>query len=513
MDGSLSNSVEDKGDNLEENSDGAGGAAEHEPGAQEGTSLRTRGAKRLREQTPRTHQHGQHGSGAKCARSEHGTDEALLQAVVANDLNSPRPKKECLERSQYPRLSGQPTPATGPRSYRSQLSPSVADEELVRGVRGDTRGCMFDGVMECTETVCTRPVQQVCDERAGVGMAGEGINGGALKGSSTENLLIEEDIDTSRVGVRVDSPNMSEQSDGEEMDFDGAERERSSTCDNHGEALSRPEHDSPGKIPGWLGGDGHSWQPRSEELLPAVTRGSREGSSSEESTDKLMVVDARMEEAAALRQAGVAGDEEFKELFAKLKCHLKWRWGKGTHSLSNDFWIYKGGAKAKTAKLGVDKFATKDSVVQYVRGLLGLADVAACNGDEHSEEEQDQGTGGDSVEIGDVDKRDEEDTGEKEETGTASHQRGSLVSTPKGRVLQEALEALNPSNAPDVLQQRTTEFNQVLRFVTNSVSKASGGSLYLCGVPGTGKTQTMAHVQAKIHEKYSKASVVASESW
>ncbi|CAN0553224.1 unnamed protein product, partial [Ectocarpus sp. 8 AP-2014] len=65
------------------------------------------------------------------------------------------------------------------------------------------------------------------------------------------------------------------------------------------------------------------------------------------------------------------------------------------------------------------------------------------------------------------------------------------TSTTKGRALQSALEALNPSNAPDVLKQRTMEFTQVLQFVTNSVANASGGSLYLCGVPGTGKTQTM----------------------
>ncbi|CAN0533149.1 unnamed protein product [Ectocarpus sp. 12 AP-2014] len=79
-----------------------------------------------------------------------------------------------------------------------------------------------------------------------------------------------------------------------------------------------------------------------------------------------------------------------------------------------------------------------------------------------------------------------------------------ITSTTKRRALQSALEALNPSNAPDVLKQRTTEFNQVLQFVTNSVAKASGGSLYLCGVPGTGKTQTMAHVRAEVEEKFSK---------
>lgn len=504
VDESFSNSVEDN--TPDENSDGVGGAAGHESSAQEGSSFHHSGAKRLRER-PRTCQHDQDGSTAGCTPcDEHRPNEASPQEF-AGDLNSPRRKKECLERSQYPRLNGQPTPATGQCSYRSQRSPSVAGEGLIRRGRGDTSGGIFDGVMECPETMCTSNPMQDCDEKVDVGMTGDGI-GGAFEGKSMENLLDEDSIDTYGVGARVDSPNLSEQCDGEEMDFDGAEREPPSIGDNLGEMLSRPEQNSPGKPSGTLGGGRHSRQPPPQEPLAAVRR------SSQESTDKQVVVDAMKEEAAALRQAGVTGDEEPNELFCTLQSRLKWRWGGLVNKLSNDYWIYKKGASAKTAKLGVDKFATKGDVVQYVRGVLGLTNATTCNiNDTQRKAKRNQGRERNLVEIEDEEERDEEqETNEQEEAGPASYQRGGLVSMPKGRVLQKALEALNPSNAPDVLQQRTTEFNQVLRFITNSVEKASGGSLYLCGVPGTGKTQTMTHVQAKIHEKYSKASGACSTS-
>ena len=83
------------------------------------------------------------------------------------------------------------------------------------------------------------------------------------------------------------------------------------------------------------------------------------------------------------------------------------------------------------------------------------------------------------------------------EDGTAEsgHDTGLL---PAYEALQSAVEALQPSNAPAVLKQRTAEYEKVLQFVQDSVSRSCGGSLYLCGCPGTGKTQTMAHVQEKI---------------
>ena len=83
------------------------------------------------------------------------------------------------------------------------------------------------------------------------------------------------------------------------------------------------------------------------------------------------------------------------------------------------------------------------------------------------------------------------------EDGTAEsgHDAGLL---PAYEALQSAVEALQPSNTPAVLKQRTAEYQKVLQFVQDRVSRSCGGSLYLCGCPGTGKTQTMAHVQEKI---------------
>lgn len=512
-------------DNILEKPGGGGGETSHEAGTREGSSSQSRGAKRPREQTLRSHQsqHAQHGSGPRFApvSDKQRSDEAHPQALPG-DLVSHRRKKECLERSQYPRLDEHPTPAAGPQSHRNQLNNSGAEESM-RNVGGNAPGRMFDGAMGSPKILRS----QESAGRANGEVAGNGGGDGSEQ-ASTENVPAQDSMDSRGAGARVDSclghiqetvadsTYPTDQSDGDGMDIDGAEHEPSPSGNNHGATSSRPEQSSPGKTSGWLGGGGHSNQARSEAPLPAVTCGDHDGLSGKESTAKPMLVDARAEEAAALREAGVTGDEEFKELFPKLIRGLKWRWGGLTSPLSNDYWLYKTGAAARTAKLGVDKFADKENVVKYVRGVLGLADVAPlgskngqrAEGNEGKqgaaeEENGDREAGSDGKEQVEQEDEDEKETKEAAE----SKQPGPLVSTPKGQALQAALEALNPSNAPDVLQQRTTEFNQVLRFVTNSVAKASGGSLYLCGVPGTGKTQTMAHVQAKVHKKYSKVKV------
>eukprot|EP00903_Cladosiphon_okamuranus_P019256 g17704.t1 len=229
----------------------------------------------------------------------------------------------------------------------------------------------------------------------------------------------------------------------------------------------------------------------------------KQGRADEQSSHKMLVADSKEEEASAFRNVGVTGDEDFKELFAKLR-RLDWRWGGAVTSLGDECWICKAGVKMKTATAGVDKFAKKEDVVKYVRRVLGLTDATFDNQDGQSGGERDGDSEGDD---GDGDKPDDDEAqGAGEKTATASEQQEPSMS-PNGRVLQVALEALNPSSAPGVLQQRTTEFNQVLQFVTSSVARASGGSLYLCGVPGTGKTQTMAHVQAKVQKMYAKGKI------
>lgn len=499
----------------------------------EASSSQSLGTKRPWEQTLRSHhpQHIQDGSGPRFTPTSDTkrSSEASTQALP--NLVNHRRRNECLERSQYPRLDGHSTPAVGPRSHRNQLSNLVAEKSM-RNEGGITAGAMFDGAMGSPKILGRGRRSQESAERADAEVAGNG-GGYVSEQASTENVRAQYCMGSCGSGARADScrghtqepvggsSDPTDQSNGDGMAIDGAEHEPPSRGSNHRATSSRPEKSSAGKISGWLDGGGHSNQPRLEAPRPAVTCGDNEGRSEPEYFDMPVLVDARAEEAAALRKAGVTGHEEFKELMAKLTRGLKWRWGPIINSLSNDYWIMKRGAKAKTAKVGVDKFAERKDVVKYVRGVLGLAGVAMLDSTGwHSEEGNegekgaaddengDRGVGRDEHEYKEENQEDEKEA----KTATESKQPGPSLSTPKGRALQATLAALNPSNAPDVLQQRTAEFNQVLRFITNSVAKASGGSLYLCGVPGTGKTQTMAHVQAKVHKKYSKvhvASVVA----
>lgn len=505
VDASVSISVEDSSGKLVKKQGWGESAASYAAGAPGSSHSQSCGAKRLREQTPRAPQL-RHVQDDGSPRSNSVINEQMLDAKspqeLPSDLGNPRRKKECLERSQYPRLDGHSTPGAGPISYQNQLSASSTEEQSMPCVRGDAPGGKFNNVMGAPENLCDQKRDPENDERAKV--TGTGSDG-------PEQALTEDmptDItDTCGALAQKGSCYPTNQSDGDEMDFDGAEYEPLGSGESHGATSSGPRQSSPGKVSDWLGGGGYSRQPRSGELLPAVTCGNHDGRLNEQSTDKMVVAHTKEDEASALRDAGVTGDEEFKELFPKL-ARLKWRWGGAVTRLGNECWILKARVTSKTGTIGEDKFAKTEDVVQYVRGVLGLTDATLDNQDGQSGEEGGRDTEGDSEDDNGVgDKRDNDEAqGDVEKPPAASNQRGGLVSTPKGRALQAALEALNPSNAPGVLQQRTGEFNQVLRFVTDSVARASGGSLYLCGVPGTGKTQTMAHVQAKVQKMYAKVS-------
>lgn len=462
------------------------------------------GSKRLREQTPRAPQlHDVQGDSSPKPDSV-GDERALNKKSPQALPGNPRRKKECLEWSQYPRLDGQHTPGAGPRAHRNQLSNS-RKEETMACVRGDVPSFIFHSVIGSPETNHGKRRCQENDERAKVKVAGNGGSDGPEQ-ALAENLPAQHRMDSCGALTTARSFYPTDQLGGDETDLNKAEREPLVSGDNHGATSSKAARNAPGKTSGWLGDGGHTGQPRSE-IIPAVTCGNREGRFYGQSTHKRVFADAKVDEASALREAGVTGGEEFKDLFLKLKRGLKWRWGGAVDNLSNKRWICKAGVSSKTAKPGIDKFANDEDVVKYVRGVLGLAVSTLGDQDGQREEERDQDTTGTEGDNGDGEKRDNSETrGEMEEQAIASNQQRPLASTPKERALQAALEALNPSNAPEVLQQRTAEFNQVLRFVTNSVARASGGSLYLCGVPGTGKTQTMAHVQAMVQKMYAKVS-------
>lgn len=207
-------------------------------------------------------------------------------------------------------------------------------------------------------------------------------------------------------------------------------------------------------------------------------------------------------EAAQFRKAGITGDENFKFLSPKLK-KLGWGWGGPVSPLSDNTWFLKAGAKQKTAQAGVGKFETGDDVVRYVRTVLEVRGATKPDGEDRQVARQ---SGSDSADESDCDSLDEGGRVEGEQ-GTCEPIEGEPL-TREGQALQTALEALHPSKAPGVMKQRATEFERVLQFIVRSAKNPSGGSLYLCGCPGTGKTQTMAHVQAEVRRVAAKVTTV-----
>eukprot|EP00752_Nemacystus_decipiens_P004415 g4031.t1 len=474
VDASSSTVVEDNGNHIEKQGWG-GSAASYAAGSPGSSHSQSRGAKRLREQTHLSPQlyHAVDGSNT---RPSTVSDEH--RQTRSGDVWNPR-RKECLQQSQYPRLDGHQSPGARPRSHRNQLSNPGLEGESMPCVRGSAPTAMFNTSVGSPASFYGEKCGHENNERTEVGV---GVAENGNDGAERDSMGIgspQDAMDTCGALAQKGSFYPTDQSDGDEMDFDGAEHEPLAHNIGHG------------------GG--------SHEPLPAATGGDCDRQPNElQSSDKTVVAGAKGNEASALRDAGVTGDEEFRDLFPKLK-KLKWKWGGPVTKLGNEYWIFKGGVNSKTATVGVDKFAKEEDVLRYVRGVLALGDATLDNQVRQSGEKRDQDVNGDAEdENGDGDNRDNETQGNREKTKNAAEQRGPLVSMPKMQALQAALEALNPSNAPAVLQQRMAEFNQALRFVTNCVARASGGSLYLCGVPGTGKTQTMAHVQAKVQELYAK---------
>lgn len=238
------------------------------------------------------------------------------------------------------------------------------------------------------------------------------------------------------------------------------------------------------------------------------------------------LVDQRLDEARALSEEGVTGEEDSKTL-SKLLLRLKWRW-RPARGLETGFWLVRAGANMKTAEEGVDKFREGD-IVRYVRGVLGLQGASALHScseeesedrdEEEDKEEEEEGEEEEEEAVDGDGNNDEKEEGDmmrvQPEGGSEQDARVPLAGKaagsafeqpimPEGRTLQAALGALHPSNAPGILKQRTAEFSTVLQFVTSRVAEPSGGSLYLCGCPGTGKTQTMIQVQAEVQRMADK---------
>lgn len=191
-------------------------------------------------------------------------------------------------------------------------------------------------------------------------------------------------------------------------------------------------------------------------------------------------------EADHFRSVGITGEEEFKEMLKKLK-KLKWRWGPPVHPLTNDRFIMKSGACLKTAILGKDKFASGEDVMRYVKEVL-----------EHGEHRAREYVGGESQPEGDIaDQRVERERSDSQDMAQVPIT-NPVVEPDSNQVTHDlncALGALSSSNVTRAMKQRTKEFKEVFDFIYMNVKKRRGGSIYLCGCPGTGKSQTVTNVK------------------
>ncbi|CAM9305665.1 unnamed protein product [Choristocarpus tenellus] len=216
---------------------------------------------------------------------------------------------------------------------------------------------------------------------------------------------------------------------------------------------------------------------------------------------------AQEEEATSITQkteeqilcaANVTGKEGFAAMFVKLK-KIGWKWGPKVSMLDNRDTILKPGVHAKASTFGVNRFKTKDEVVEHIQNILRQGSVissvdnsSVLDNDYKKEEKED-------------DEENQEETVQHHETekhmdhGRVLHSEANL--SPASQDLQRALDSLRPQIAPGLLHQRSTEAQSVIQFITHSVKESLGGSIYLCGCPGTGKSQTMAHVQAALEAK------------
>lgn len=380
----------------------------------------------------------------------------------------PRPNTTFSTSSQFPRLGGPPAPP-GPFFCRTVGSKQDLGQAGMETGRYDAHGGLFDGVAISAEGSCERYHQVSSEESEAV----DNGRAGGPKRASVQTMHSQQGMDVCEMELAADAVAATDR-----------------------DAPTRPAGDAPTPVVVALPVQSDQ---QCSEHVPVTTS---------------LPADDDSKEAATFLEAGITGKEQFKSMCPKLR-KLGWKWGGTVSVLSNDSWFMKPGMIAKTAQAGVGKFETTDDVVQYVRNILGGRGVTTPDGEGIEVAEQ---TDSDSADEQDSDSLDggsrvEEEQGTPEPTeGTPSTRPEPTEGTPltqpeptegtpltrEERALQTALEALHPSRAPGVMKQRATEFKRVLEFILSSATDPSGGSVYLCGCPGTGKTQTMAHVQAEV---------------
>ena len=378
--------------------------------------------------------------------SQPGAKRSWAQTSHVQQEKQQRPRNTFFTSSQFPRLVAPPTPP-GPNCCRTEGSKQdLADAGMEAGRYG-VHGGLFDGVAGSAEGSCGRHHQESSEESETVG----NIRGGGPKHVGVESLPGQQGMDVCEMELAGDI-----------------------VASTDRDASTRPGWDAPNPVVVTPPLQSHQ---RCSEHVPATTS---------------VPADDDAKEAATFLAAGITGKEQFNVLCPKLR-KIGWKWGGQVGMLSNNRWFMKAGAIAKTARAGVGKFETSDDVVRYVRNILRVRGATTPDGKAIEVVKQ---AGSESVDEHDSDSLGE-GGGIKEEQGISEPMEGMPL-TREEQALQTALEALHPSKAPGVMKQRATEFKRVLEFIVSSATDPSGGSLYLCGCSGTGKTQTMAHVQTEV---------------
>lgn len=432
------------------------------------------------------------GEGQSSALDGH---EAISSASLPAILDNRRRKKQCLDRNQHPRLAGPPAGAVGPLSHRNScIHRESEDAEMEEFRDGET---VSDAAESSTASLDGTQLELEYTK-------GFDYKQNFLQLEAPHDELERSEHNSSQTATESfrRRRNSTDSEETEKRLAVTQQATRSFICDtvqsSRSGVLPRPKQHT-GKLTGWLPVDPLERSQTAASipspscfatrLTSTVQQASTDEESAAATVGRAPSIGINSAEAADLRRVGVTGKEDFQQLIKKLK-KLKWRYGGPVNKLetSSNSWIMRPGATAKTAQTGVDKFATNFDVIRYVRQVLGLsADGDSSSGHSESDSEEEDARSHDisepALELG----------------GGVSISREQPL-TPEMQDLQRALESLRPSNTPAVLKQRSTEFRKVLQFLTDRIEEPSGGSMYLCGCPGTGKTQTMAHVQAEIQK-------------
>lgn len=381
-----------------------------------------------------------------------------VSPAASRPSRNTRSRKECVDNNQYPRLGSPPASAAGHVLYRSQCATNNSPD------------------------VKPRPVEDGGDFSAAVEREGGRVD-------SPCAMQIEEQHSRYCQQRQALSETESELSGDEEPIL----------CDKR---MTRQQHRTEHNTIPVTGLLSLTQQETPRETVPVPSRGGDKksqvggadicGASS---------VDAVAQEAAAFRDVGITGrEQEFKDIRPKLM-KLKWRWGPAIDksATTSELWFMKPKTNIKTATHGVDKFEPNEHVLEYVRSVLARSEEVNSDGEDEGTEKEDEGNGyGEGeAETGEDCEHEHVDSGsvdvDERLTGVGAQPESQEI-----RELEDALEALSPANAPAAPNQREGEFNEVLQFLTDGIKKSAGGSMYLCGCPGTGKTMTMSLVQQEL---------------